>query len=520
MHSRQAFVVPLPIMLALLTLVALLVSVPAFPATYVVDPGGDNANSGDSTAPWRTIQHAAAVASAGDTVLIRAGTYSESVTLMHSGEEGKPIVFTAESGAVLLSPDPTASREAFSVLPGVGFITLSGIEATGGFAETIFLRSGAHDIQIDGCNLYGNRVGILMADAFNVTVRACALHNNTYIGMRLAGTTHDVLVTDTESFRNGTPSYCSARVDGIAASPAVFNMTFLRTRVYDNGGDGFDLKGEQAVFDQVSSFGNACTGIKIWQSASISQCLIVQNGLAGLAVTSLKGGSTVDITNCTVAANRSVQINLHRASIVGAVYSVNLLNNVVAGDYKAVQGDSTVIFSESHNIFYRPNSYGMVLSAIGGRRFSGHDINVGLWSQLSGQGEGTLAVDPQFVDAARGDFHVGPNSAAVGRGQSQNGAVNIGVYQNPSGPTNHTPWADAGRNPRGRTDRGVRFSAAGSLDPDGDALTYSWDFGDGSAPVLGFEVSHAFPAPNVYLVTLTVCDGSLSHSKTIQAFIY
>ncbi len=519
MESRPAFAIPLPIIFALLALVSILVSVPAFPATFAVDPSGDDANPGDSTAPWRTIQHAATVASAGDTVVIQTGTYSESVPLLHSGAAGNPIVFAADPGAVLISPNPTASLSAFNVAPGVAYITLSGIEATGGYAETIFLRSGAHDIQIDGCNLHGNRLGIVMADAFNVTVDNCALHNNTYIGMRLAGTTHDVLVSDTDSFMNGIPSQCSANVDAFTSSPGVFNVTFQRTRAYNNGGDGFDLKGDQTIFDQVSSVGNACTGLKIRQNASVSECLVVQNGLTGFAVTSVNGGSTVDITNCTVAANLGVQVNLHSPSKPGTVYAVNLLNNIVAGDFKAVQCNSTVAFSESHNIFYRPNSYTVFLALVGGRPFTGHDINVGLWSQLSGQGQGTLAVDPQFVDSAHGDFHVSPNSAAVGRGQSQGGLVNIGVYQDPSGPTNHTPWADAGRSPKGRATRNVLFSAVGSLDPDGDALSYSWDFGDGTAPVLGFQVPHAFATPGTYSVTLTVSDGFLSNTKTIQAFI-
>ena len=218
MQSRPALLIPLPIIFALLALVSILVSVPAFPATFAVDPKGNDANPGDSTAPWRTIQHAATIASAGDTVVIRAGSYSESVSLTRSGAAGNPIVFTADPGAVLVSPNPTASIEAFNVAAGVGFITLSGIEATGGYDETIFLRSGAHDIQIDGCNLHEDRAGIIMADAFNVTVDNCALHNNSHLGMRLVGTTHDVLVSDTDSFANGIPSKCSAKVDGFTSS--------------------------------------------------------------------------------------------------------------------------------------------------------------------------------------------------------------------------------------------------------------------------------------------------------------
>lgn len=50
------------------------------------------------SAPFRTIQHAANVALAGDHVEIRAGTYHEDVVPAHSGSAGKPIVFEAYNG--------------------------------------------------------------------------------------------------------------------------------------------------------------------------------------------------------------------------------------------------------------------------------------------------------------------------------------------------------------------------------------------------------------------------------------
>ncbi|WP_299490262.1 PKD domain-containing protein, partial [Acaryochloris sp. IP29b_bin.137] len=49
------------------------------------------------------------------------------------------------------------------------------------------------------------------------------------------------------------------------------------------------------------------------------------------------------------------------------------------------------------------------------------------------------------------------------------------------------------------------FSAV-ATDPGDDALTYSWDFGDGSAPVTGPTVSHIYETTGLYTVTLTVTD--------------
>lgn len=63
----------------------------------------------------------------------------------------------------------------------------------------------------------------------------------------------------------------------------------------------------------------------------------------------------------------------------------------------------------------------------------------------------------------------------------------------------------------------VEFSAADSYDPNGDDLTYSWDFGDGTTAE-GVDVSHTYENLDTATVTLTVSDGvfSTGTSETID----
>ena len=77
-------------------------------AEYFVSPGGCDKADGTVAKPWRTIQRAADVAQAGDTVTIRGGTYREWVKPANAGRAGAPIVFQAAKGekVVVTGADP------------------------------------------------------------------------------------------------------------------------------------------------------------------------------------------------------------------------------------------------------------------------------------------------------------------------------------------------------------------------------------------------------------------------------
>ncbi len=74
---------------------------------------------------------------------------------------------------------------------------------------------------------------------------------------------------------------------------------------------------------------------------------------------------------------------------------------------------------------------------------------------------------------------------------------------------NRAPVASAGGPYAGLVGVSVDMSAAGSSDPDGDALSYAWTFGDGMSGA-GAAVSHLYAAAGHFVVGLTVGDGSLS----------
>ena len=71
---------------------------------------------------------------------------------------------------------------------------------------------------------------------------------------------------------------------------------------------------------------------------------------------------------------------------------------------------------------------------------------------------------------------------------------------------NAAPVADPAGAYTGFEGEGLALSGAASTDPDGNALTYDWDFGDGSTGT-GVAPSHAYADNATYTVSLTVTDA-------------
>ncbi len=81
------------------------------------------------------------------------------------------------------------------------------------------------------------------------------------------------------------------------------------------------------------------------------------------------------------------------------------------------------------------------------------------------------------------------------------------------------PVAKTGGPYTGTAGSAVHFDGTGSFDPGGAALTYEWDFGDGTTHGAGATVDHTYDNDGVFTVTLTVSSGTLTGSATTTATI-
>ncbi|WP_338903622.1 PQQ-dependent sugar dehydrogenase [Streptomyces nigra] len=98
-----------------------------------------------------------------------------------------------------------------------------------------------------------------------------------------------------------------------------------------------------------------------------------------------------------------------------------------------------------------------------------------------------------------------------------NGDENSALYRIEHVTGGRAPLAQAKANvTSGKAPLAVSFSSAGSSDPDGDALSYTWTFGDGATSTAA-NPSHTYSAEGQYTATLKVTDpGGKSATASVQ----
>jgi PKD repeat protein len=127
-----------------------------------------------------------------------------------------------------------------------------------------------------------------------------------------------------------------------------------------------------------------------------------------------------------------------------------------------------------------------------------------------GDGATGTGAAPTHAYAALGSFTV---TLTVNDGHGGSSAATSTVVI-----ANRPPVASAGGPYSGTRLAAVVFSGTGSSDPDGDALTYAWDFGDGATGT-GAAPSHKYAQVGSFTVHLVVRDGvdaSAPATATVQ----
>jgi hypothetical protein len=135
---------------------------PVLRTTYYVAPGGSDTAPGTEGEPFETIQRAASLVGAGDTVIVRAGRYAGfqlGWDFPQNGTATEPITFKADPGAIIESRN---SKTADGInLEGPSYVVIEGFtvdnaanDITRACIRTVQGRNvTVRDNDVSGCDL-------------------------------------------------------------------------------------------------------------------------------------------------------------------------------------------------------------------------------------------------------------------------------------------------------------------------------------------------------------------------------
>ncbi len=219
-----------------------------FLSTYYISTAGSDLAAGTLSAPFRNIQKAASLARAGDTVLVRGGTYRETITPAQSGTSAAPILF---------KPYNNES------------VTISGADVLSGWSVSsgsIYKRAQSWDLGAGKNQLFVD--GKMMNEArwpntsLDISHPAKATVDSATSTTTLA-TIIDSALTQPAGFWNGAtihiaPGQSWVQQSGTVTSYSPGKLTFSYIRMSENEipttGDTYYLSGKPAALDAAGEF--------------------------------------------------------------------------------------------------------------------------------------------------------------------------------------------------------------------------------------------------------------------------
>ncbi len=226
---------------------------------FYVSTTGNDANSGSFTAPWRTIQHAANTAIAGDTVYVLSGVYNEVVTLAHSGSAAAGyITFESYPGQTAIVDGTGLSvpggQFGLFTIQNQSYLAISGFEIRNYSTNTtasvpigIYITGAGSNIQI-----LGNRIHDI-----STTAKSC---NANALGMAVYGNSAPASINNLTISGNEIYQLTTGCSETMSLNGNVENWIVSGNLIHDNNNIGIDAIGFEGV-SHVPAYDQARNGV-------------------------------------------------------------------------------------------------------------------------------------------------------------------------------------------------------------------------------------------------------------------
>jgi hypothetical protein len=392
--------------------------------TYYVAPGGSDGNPGTITAPWKTVQHAADMVTAGDTVFLRAGTYGENVLIKASGNTlAGDIVFSAYTGELPVI-DGTGNESSNGViLSSLSYLKLLGLEIRNWNNGNAVWIEYCHHVEISDCEVHDADAGIGMGwGTHDFVLNRVAMHHFDLYGFDASPGTgpmcHDGTLNDCVAY---TGRDNQQNVDGFALGHGdQYDFTFERCLVYDVY-DGFDMSSKNVTLHRCCAHDCWNSGYKLWQNnIKLVNCLGCHSAMSNVELDWSGTAKTATLQNCTF-----VDAGVSNIWVENSQDGLNMYNCIVAGgDNIGLCFEQTGIsnYHGDYNIFHNDNAVRAITVGYADE-FSLDQITSGEWTAYSGDdAHSFVSNDPAvelFVDWTNGDLHLVDLSIAIDQGTSQ-----------------------------------------------------------------------------------------------------
>lgn len=380
--------------------------------TYYVDtanPIASDSNAGTSAAPWKTIQKAANVAAAGDTVNVLPGTYPQRVTLPsgHSGTATSLVTFKAV-------PRRSVTMWGFDT-GGMNYAHIEGFQISNTLSTSndqtgVLIRSLG--VQVVDNYFYDLRYSVVSGSGSNAN-NAYIANNHAYrcqLGLMASGNGWLLENNDIERlYYWGTAGDCDySRFEGS-------NITF-RNNYYH----GTVIPGEigPAHVDGFQTFTGGTHDI-------LFEGNTVFDSHQGIITESLSG---TDVYNLTIRNNVFAHNMDWGIVLKNHTTNVNVFHNVFAseGTYGIGVLASTANANIKDNIFYSCR-YGSYFTQTGGILTGSYNLIYQSPNPNIASVTNLLGLNPQFVNAPGNDYHLLSTSPGV------NAGTNAGVTTDKDG---------------------------------------------------------------------------------------